>query len=168
MSTNLFTFVDLYSRVLTTLDHVLTKASEHARSIGASDAEMLEWRLIDDMNPMRFQAGAVINLSKQWLARVAGLEPPADIAADLDLAGLKAAIADAKTYLAKLNAEQFAGRDDVQLTVSIGQLEPTFGAGQWLTVFATTNIYFHMSMAYGIARAKGTPIGKRDLFAGGL
>ena len=41
-------------------------------------------------------------------------------------------------------------------------------SGQWLTVFATTNIYFHMSTAYGILRSKGVPIGKVDIFAGGL
>lgn len=168
MTTNLFTFVGLYSRVLDTLDHVLTKAAEHAAATGASEADMLDWRLIDDMNPMRFQAQVVINFTKQWPARAAGLPVPADIATDLDVAGLKAAIAEAKAWLAALTPEQFAGRDDVPLTVPIGDMSPTFGAGQWLTVFATTNVYFHMSTAYGIARSKGVAIGKRDLFAGGL
>ena len=41
-------------------------------------------------------------------------------------------------------------------------------ASQWLSVFATTNIYFHLSMAYAILRMKGVPIGKIDLFAGRL
>ena len=36
-----------------------------------------------------------------------------------------------------------------------------------LTGFATTNLYFHLSTAYGILRAHGVPIGKLDLFAGG-
>ena len=45
-------------------------------------------------------------------------------------------------------------------------MEPTLPAGQWLSVFATTNIYFHLSMAYAILRMKGVPIGKIDLFAG--
>ena len=47
-------------------------------------------------------------------------------------------------------------------------MEPTLPAGQWLTVFATTNLYFHLSTAYGILRAKGAPIGKPDIFASGL
>jgi hypothetical protein len=168
VTVNLFTFVGLYDRVLGTLDHVLVQAAQHAASIGVSEADMLEWRLIDDMNPMRFQAGVVINFSKQWTARVAGLDVPADIAGNLDLAGLRAAIADSKAWLAALRPEQFEGRDDVPMTINIGQMSPTFGAGQWLTVFATTNIYFHLSTAYGIARSRGTPIGKRDLFAGGI
>ena len=47
-------------------------------------------------------------------------------------------------------------------------MEPTLPAGQWLTVFATTNLYFHMSTAYGILRAAGVRIGKIDLFTTGL
>ena len=168
MAVCLFTFVDLYSKGLGTLDHILQKGAEHARAIGASEADMLEWRLIDDMNPLRFQCQVVINFSKQWTARAAGLEIPADIATDLDLAGVRAAIAEAKGYLAGLTAAQFEGRDDVPLKVSLGEIEPTLPTGQWLTGFATTNFYFHLSTAYGILRSRGVQIGKRDLFAGGL
>ena len=168
MGVNLFTFVGLYSKGLTTLAHVLDRGAELAKSKGVSEADMLEWRLIDDMNPLRFQAYVVINFSKQWTARAAGLEIPADIASDLDYAGLKAAIDDAKAWLAGLSEKQFEGRDEVPLTVNLGQMEATFPAGQWLTGFATTNFYFHLSTAYAILRAKGVAIGKRDLFAGGL
>ena len=168
MAVNLFTFVDLYSKGLGTLDHILARGAEQAKAIGASEAEMLEWRLIDDMNPLRFQGFVVINFSKQWPARVAGLEVPPDIANDLDLAGVRAEIAAAKAWLAALKREQFAGRDEVPLTVNLGQMEATLPAGQWLSNFATTNFYFHLSTAYAILRSRGTPIGKRDLFAGGL
>jgi hypothetical protein len=168
VTTDLFTFVGLYSRGLTTLSHVLDKGAAFAKSKGVSEAEMLEWRLIDDMNPLRFQAYSVINFSRQWPARVAGLEAPADLPPGLDLAGIKAAIEEAKAYLAGLKPEQFKGRDEAPLTVNIGQMSPTFPAGQWLTVFATTNYYFHLSMAYAILRQRGADLGKRDMFAGGL
>lgn len=174
MTVCLFTFVDLYSKGLTTLDHLLSKGAEFAAAKGISEAEMLEWRLIDDMYPLRFQAGVVINFAKQWTARAAGLPVPVDIggdmqvAGDLNLAQLRAAIVEAKTFLADLKPEQFEGRDGVMLKVSLGQIEPELPIGQWLTGFATTNFYFHLSTAYGILRARGVPIGKVDLFAGGL
>lgn len=168
MKTDLYTFVGLYSRGLTTLAHVLDKGAAFARSKGVSEGEMLEWRLIDDMNPLRFQAYMVINFSRQWPARVAGLEVPADLPPDLGFAGIKAAIEEAKTYLAGLKTEQFEGRDDAPLTVSLGQMSPTFPAAQWLTGFATTNFYFHLSIAYAILRQRGADLGKRDMFAGGL
>jgi hypothetical protein len=169
VTVSLFTFVDLFSRQLTTLDSLLGKGAEHAKAIGASETEMLDWRLIDDMAPLRFQAMVLCNFSRQWTARVAGLPVPEAIADSLDLAGFKAAIAEAKAYLAALTPAQFAGRDDVPLTVELGNgMAPTLPAGQWLTVFAATNLYFHLSTAYGILRAKGVQIGKIDLFAGGL
>lgn len=169
MMVNLFTFVDLYSRALTALSHILAKGAEHAKAKGVSEKDLLDWRLIEDMQPLRFQIAVVCNFSKQWTARAAGLPVPADIADGLDLAGFQAQIAAAKAYLAGLKPEQFAGRDDVPLKVMIGTgMEPTLPAGQWLTVFATTNLYFHLSTAYGILRSKGVPIGKIDLFAGGL
>jgi len=165
----LFTFVELYGRVLATADHLLDKGAEHARAEGGTGEECLEWRLIDDMNPARFQANVVINFTRRFIARVAGVEEPAPVADDLDLAGLKAAIADARAYLAAFTPEQFEGRDAEPLTLKIGDvMEPTMPAAQWLSVFATTNIMFHLSTLYGIFRMKGVQIGKRDLFAGGL
>lgn len=121
------------------------------------------------MHPLRFQAEVVISFARQWIARAAGLPVPERLTEGLTLDGLRAAIATAKTDLAALAPDQFAGRDDVPLTIQItDQLAPTFPAGQWLSVFATTNIYFHLSMAYAILRMKGVPIGKIDLFAGRL
>jgi uncharacterized protein len=168
VTVSLFTFVDLYSKALTTLDSLLAKGAAFAASKGVSEADMLDWRLIDDMNPLSFQAMVVINFSKQWTARAAGLPAPEGIPEVLDLAGYKAEIAAAKAFLAGLKAEQFAGRDVEPLTYNLGQFEPTLPAGQWLSGFATTNIYFHLSMAYAILRSRGVQIGKPDLFAGGL
>jgi hypothetical protein len=164
----LFTFVDLYSKGLGTLDHILAKGAEFAASKGVSEAEMLEWRLIEDMNPLRFQAFVVINFAKQWTARAANLPVPADIPGDLDLQALRGEIAEARAFLANLKAAQFEGRDAVEAKVNLGQIEPTMPLGQWLSGFATTNFYFHLSTAYGILRSRGVQIGKVDLVAGGL
>ena len=168
MTISLISFVGMYTRALDTAAHLLTKGVEHAAATGVSEADMLDWRLIDDMQPLRFQLMVVCNFPRQWLARAAGLPVPEDVSADLYAAGFKAAIADAKAYLAALTPEQFAGRDDEPLTVTIGAgMSPTLPVGQWVS-FATTNLYFHLSTAYGILRSKGVQIGKPDLFAGGL
>jgi len=168
VSVNLFTFADLYSKGLTTLDHILGKGAEFAKAQGVSDADMLEWRLIEDMQPLRFQARNVINFARSWPARAAGLEILPDISDDVDLAALKAAIAETKTFLATLKPEQFEGRDETPHTQNLGGMEPTLPIGQWVTGFATTNFYFHLSIAYAILRHHGVQIGKRDVFAGGL
>lgn len=169
MAVSLFSFVDLYRRQLDAAAHLLTKGAEFAASQGTSEQEMLGWKLAGDMHPLSFQLMVVINFTRSWPARVADIPVPEGVTGDLDLAAYRAAIADAKAFLATLSAEQFAGRDDVPLTVKLGEtMEPTLPAGQWLTVFGTTNIYFHLSMIYAIFRMKGVPIGKMDLFAAGI
>lgn len=169
MTVNLYTFVDLLDRTLVTAAHLLDKGLEFGAANDVSEAELLEWRLIGDMNPLAFQLMVVVNFATQWPARVAGKAEPASIDADLDVAGFKAAIADARGFLAALTPQQFEGRDEIPITFKIGDvMEPTLPAGRWLSVFATTNVYFHLSIAYAILRSKGVQIGKPDLFAAGL
>jgi hypothetical protein len=169
MTVSIFTFVDLYSRLLSTCEHILNKGEEFAKSKGVTGDQMLDWRLIDDMQPLRFQIMVVCNFTKAWPSRVAGLPVPAEISAELTLAQFREQIAASKAFLKSLKPEQFAGREDAPLTVKLGTgMEPTLPAAQWLTVFATTNLYFHTSTAYGILRSKGVPIGKADLFSTGL
>jgi hypothetical protein len=169
VTVNLFSFVDLYRRQLDAAAHLLTRATEFATANGISEQDMLGWRLADDMHPLAFQLMVVVNFSRSWTARAADVPLPEPITADCDVAGFHAAIAGARAFLATLTEAQFAGRDDAPLTVQLTDtMEPTLPAGQWLSVFATTNIYFHLSMAYAILRMKGVPLGKLDLFAGGL
>ena len=166
---DLYTFVDLYDRALDATAHILTKGAEHIKARGDSEAEMLDWRLIHDMQPLRFQVMVVCNFTRQWTARVAALPVPEHLTEDRSLAEFHAAIAESKAFLAGLTPAHFEGRDDVPLTVMIGTgMEPTLPAARWLTVFAPTNLYFHLSPAYGILRAHGVQIGKVDLFPGGL
>ena len=170
MAADLLTFVDLYARALGTASHLVSKGAEHAAGLGVTEGEMLDdWRLIDDMQRLRFQLNVVGNFGQQWPARVAGLPEPADLAEDLDVAGYKQAFDEARAFLATITSEQVIGREDAPITFAIGGTNNvTVPAGRWLTVFATTNLYFHMNTAYAILRSKGVPLGKVDLFSGGL
>ncbi len=169
MTISAFTFVDLYRRALVTAGHLLDKGEAHAKATGTNPEEMLDWRLIEDMQPLRFQIMVVVFFARAWPARFAGLELPPETGDGLDLAGFRAAIADAQAWLEARSPAEFAGRDAEPLTFEIGTgMKPTLPAEQWLTVFATTNLFFHLSTAYGILRARGVPIGKADLFAAGL
>jgi len=169
MTVSLFTFVDMFSRAAATAEHLLDKGVEHARALGVSEAEMLGWRLIDDMATLRFQLAMVGNFAQQWPARAAGLPIPEDIDEAPDVAVLRAGLASARAFLAGLTPAQFEGRDDAPVTFAIGPgMEPTLPAGRWLSVFATTNLNFHLVTAYGILRAKGVKLGKPDIFAAGL
>ena len=169
MTVSAFTFVDLYSRALATASSLLDKGVAHAKATGVSEAEMLDWRLIGDMMPLSFQLMVVVNFAQAWPARFAGLEVPAEIGSELDVAGFQAAIKAAQAWLAARTPAEFEGRDALPLEFEIGTgMKLTLPVERWLTVFGTTNFFFHLSTAYGILRAHGVPIGKPDLFAGGL
>jgi hypothetical protein len=171
MSTTAYTFVRMYDHVLGAAAHVLEKGRAFAEANGFGEREMLGWRLVEDMQPLSFQLEVICRFSRSWLARVAGL-PDADVAQgdlDLDVAGFQRAIAEARAYLASLTPAQFEGRDGVEITQTIVPgLTLTKSGEEWLSIFATTNIFFHLSTAYDILRARGVPIGKADLFPGWL
>ncbi|WP_304186528.1 DUF1993 domain-containing protein [Phenylobacterium aquaticum] len=166
---SLATFADMFARTLVTTDHLLTKGSVFAEGQGAAPESILDWRLYEDMQPLRFQIMVICNFTQQWPARVAGMAVPGDVTDDLDIAGFRTALSASRAWLAALGPEAFAGRDDIPLTYTIGTgMMLTFPSGQWLTGFATTNLYFHLTTAYAILRARGVPLGKVDLFAAGL
>jgi hypothetical protein len=166
--------VDLYAcsvgefgRGLAALERVLEKAEAHAKAKGLSEAELLEARLAPDMFPLRRQAQIVIDFAVQGASRAAGLPRPEALSGEHSLNELRAEIAKAKAKLASFEPGQFAGRDDEPVTFSAGQ-DMTLPTGQYLLGFAHMNFYFHLSIAYAIARHLGADLGKRDLFAAGL
>jgi hypothetical protein len=169
MKLDAYAFVGMYSHALDAAANLLTKGADFAAARGVPEREWLDWRLIEDMQPLAFQVMVICNFSTQWPARYAGLPVPDDVTSNLDVAGFQRALAGAKSYLGGLTPAQFEGRDDLPLTHTLGTgLTPTLPSGRWLSIFATTNLYFHLSTAYDILRARGVPIGKADLFAGGL
>ncbi len=164
-----FTFVELFRKQIAVTAHLLGKAEAHVATSGAGAEAFLDWRLTDDMHPLRFQITVVCNFGTAWPARVADVPEPAAITSDLDLQGFRDALARADAFLATLTPEQFAGRDDLPYTRELMPgMAPTMSFGQWLTSFAATNVYFHVSMIYAILRARGVPLGKIDAFGGSL
>ena len=168
MTTGVAAIVLGWQKILASLDHLLSKGLEYAEATGTPEQEMLEWRLAPDMYPLRHQAQFVCNLVRQWAARAAGSEPGNDIGGDCGLDRIRAEIADVRIFLAGLEPDRFPDCDDRLLTVDLTVMSPTLPVAQWITGFATTNIIFHLTTLYAILRSRGVPLGKADLFAGGL
>ena len=156
-----------YAKGLAVLDHILGKSVEHFAG-SVPENEMLEWRLAPDMFPLRSQVQFVANLAAQWTARAAGVEVPPSHEGEMDVHELRQAIAQSLAFINSIERSRFEGRDEQELTVDLVEITPTMPIGQWMIGFATTNFYFHLTTAYAILRSHGVPLGKRDLFAGGL
>jgi hypothetical protein len=54
------------------------------------------------------------------------------------------------------------GSEDRDITLTIGGQEMRFKGEPYLLRFALPNFYFHATTAYGLMRACGVTIGKRD------
>ncbi len=168
MSVSLFSFVEMYGMGLGTLGHILKKARAHVADHGLDEGDMLGWRLADDMFPLWRQAQIVANFGARWPARAAGLAEPDEADQQMSFDQLFELIDRSRSFVDGLKPSHFAGKDAEPLTIDLGVIKPTMPIEQWITGFATTNFYFHLSMVYAILRHKGVPLGKPDLFAGGL
>ncbi len=168
MSVDLFSFVGMYAKGLASLQNILEKGRAFATAQGIDESQMLDWRLAEDMFPLWRQAQIVALFGKRWPMRAAGLGEIDEPEGAMNFDQLIGLIASGRATLAEMSAEQFVGKGGAPFTMDLGMMKPDMPIEQWVTGFATTNFYFHLSIAYAILRQHGVPLGKVDLFAGGL
>jgi uncharacterized protein len=154
--------VGLFSRGLTNLKRLLTKAEDHALSIGAEPGSLLTARLADDMYDLALQVHWAAEGAKLAVQRLLGgvattLPPEAKSFGELQLR-LDATIAQ----LGECDAE--ALELGLARTLELPQRGgvKVFGGAQFLTEFAIPNFYFHLTAAYAILRNQGVPLQKSD------
>jgi len=150
----------VFRQYLAALSDILAKAETHCASGALAEADVIGFRLHEDMQPFWFQvrqaivhsAGAVATLRGQSYPRAVGLET---------LQGCKAAVGAAVAYLeavkpADLSLDPGA---DVALNTPRGAV---ITAGNFLLALSHGHFYFHVTTAYDILRHRGVPLGKRD------
>jgi uncharacterized protein len=140
----------------------LQRGLDHARDSNIDPEEIVAARLFPDMLPFRFQIHSVINHSWGAIEGVRKGEFSPLGGAELDYAGLQAAVSETKAKLEGVSAaevESFVGRD---MAFRIGERVMPFTAENFLLSFSLPNFHFHAATAYDILRVKGAPIGKRD------
>ena len=152
-----------FTQTLTAVTGFLEKGARHFAEHGIDPAEVVDTRIAPDMLPFRFQVVSTVHHSRGALEGVRkGLfEPPPDLG-PLDYRQLQALVAEARDELAAVTPaqiEELMGRDVV---FRLGSREMPFVAEEFLVSFSLANLHFHATTAYGILRAKGVPIGKRD------
>jgi uncharacterized protein len=153
--------VPVFRQYLAGLSGVLSKGEAHSASGAVAEADIIGFRLYDDMQPFTFQvmqsifhgAGAVGTLRGQPYPRAEGLET---------LAGCKAAVDAAIAYLDGVTPADLTVDPDADVVLQTPRGAMTFTARNYLLTFAYANFFFHTTTAYDILRHKGVPIGKRD------
>src|SRR5262249_41579204 len=88
-------------------------------------------------------------------------EPPKHPDTEKTFGEAKTRLQSVITYLKTYKADDFKGMDDRKITQS--WMEGKFlTTHDYLQQLALPNFYFHVTTAYGIMRANGVDIGKRD------
>lgn len=162
--------VVVFARILQNLTAILDKAEAWVGERRIDPNAILQSRLAPDMFTFTRQVQILTDNAKGAAARLTGQKPPSFEDNEASFADLKARVAKTLAYIESVPAADFVGSEDRTIKLSVGppgkQQELSFTGLDYLFGFATTNVYFHYSMAYALLRHNGLDIGKRD-YSGG-
>ena len=154
--------VPTYIQTLGAIDRILKRGAAHCSEHGQNLEELVELRLHHDMLPFRFQVLSTITHSVGALDGVRnGLFTPSSKGSH-DYAALQQAVSEAIEALGKLTAAEIEALADREMIFQTGDVKLPFTGQDFLLSFSLPNFYFHASIAYGLLRSKGVPLGKRD------
>ena len=159
--------VPSFEQTLAAIEGVLEKGLAFCSQQSVEPAELVGWRLYDDMLPLHFQ---IVSVSHHSLGALRGVQagssaPPPQL--ELDYAGLQGLLAEARAGLAEFTPEVVNGFEGKDVVFRIGDAAMPFIAEDFLLSFSKPNFYFHATTAYDLLRMKGVALGKRD-FLGGI
>ena len=156
-----------YVRALTALAAVMEKARVHAENEKIDPSVLLSMRLYPDMLPLTKQVQIASDNAKGGAARLAQVEAPKFEDNETSFAQLRERLEKTIAFLKGLSPKQFEGAAERPVTLKFPQRTFEFKSGlEYLTTFATPNVYFHCTTGYDILRHAGVKIGKADFLGG--
>lgn len=160
--------VPTFLQILGATRAMLAKAETWRDEQGLTDAEMLNWKLADDMWPLSRQLKQVVSHSAGAVAGVEkGLFAPTFLDPPASFAEHRAAMDEAIGALGAVDPAALDALVGGDMLFQFGERKMPFTAEDFLLTFSQPNFFFHATTAYGILRNKGVPVGKGD-FLGAL
>ncbi|MCO4889413.1 DUF1993 domain-containing protein [Cupriavidus sp. WGtm5] len=151
-----------FVRALGHLDAILAKGAAHAQAQGMDPGDLIQARLIADMDPLPAQVQRASDAAKGCAARLAGIEVPSFADTETTFAELQDRIGRTIVFLEQITPAQLEGSEQRVVELKLPQGPLRFDGKSYLLGFALPNFYFHVTTAYDILRHKGVQIGKRD------
>ena len=156
--------VEGYRQALDATAGFLDRGIAHLRETGQDTEAVVETRLAPDMQPFRFQVQNVARHAVGGVEAILSGEigPSSGPAPEHDYAGLQALIEEARATLAGVGRQEIDAREGQEVVFRVPGREMRFTVEGFVLSFSLPNLHFHAATAYGILRAKGVPLGKRD------
>ncbi len=153
-------------QTLKNLDGIVAKAEAHVEADEHADPETyIQGRLYPNMRPFVFQIRVATDTAKGAAARLTGQELPSWVDDEETFEDVHERIGKAIRYLSEFRAEDFAGTEDKEIDLTLGDNRFVLSGRDYLQSFVLPNFYFHVTTAYNILRHYGVDIGKRDFLA---
>lgn len=165
-------------KILDTADTILKKVELHVTEGKATEAEVMDWKLIDDMLPFVRQIQILTDNVKGALCRITNTENPKFEDNEKTIAELFTRIEKTRTFTKTIDVNKIGkinshineinnanGADAVDaMTIKLPWMPEgmSWTGKQYTEGFILQNCYFHLITAYGIVRSKGVQIGKMD------
>jgi len=150
------------TQTLGAMASILQKAADHAVAAEVEEAVYLNHRLAPDMFPLTRQIQIMTDTVARGGARLAGLEMPETPDTETSFAQLITRCHDRLAYVQDLDDAALDANERVTLEIPLGPMTVNWEGRQYLTTFVLPNLHFHAATAYGLLRAQGVKIGKRD------
>lgn len=157
--------VPVFIKSLGGLKVILEKTSAHLTEAGIDEAEFLQSRLIDDMFPFVKQVQIATDNAKNIVKRLTDIETPVFEDTETTMAQLQDRIDRTIAFLTTIPEDAFkdSGSRQVKLPFYPDQFMTGF---DYAREFVIPNFFFHVSIAYALARKEGVQISKTDYIAG--
>jgi uncharacterized protein len=152
----------VFVRAFENLGKILEKGEQFAREQGIDPKELVETRLVADMDPLRSQIQRASDSAKGAAARLGGVDNPSFPDNETTFEELHERISKTVDFLNGVDRSQIEGSEDREVTINSRRQAVTMRGQDYLLRFALPNFFFHVTTAYDILRHKGVPVGKMD------
>ncbi|MFT5562563.1 MAG: hypothetical protein ACJAYE_002739 [Candidatus Azotimanducaceae bacterium] len=154
--------VPTFTRTLTSLRNILTKAEAHAEAANIEPSVLVNARLAPNMFPLKRQVQIACDSARRGCGQLTGADVPAIEDTEESFAELIARIDTSLKFVSDFTEQQFEGAEEkvIELPLSTGSIK--LDGTSFLMGYAMSNFSFHCITAYNILRHNGVVLGKMD------
>ncbi len=146
----------IFIHYLKQLENMLVKTEAHC----SHPTNMLQGNLQKDMLPFIAQVRTAINFTLRTCCPLIGRER-FNVDGEPTFTGLREQIQETLEYLEKLTDTDFENAPQ-KIQDKAGFTDLDLPCDEYINFYALPNFFFHISMAYAIARQAGIPLSKAD------
>ena len=154
--------VPIFKKKLSILFAILQRTSQQISNGSLKSEDILNAQLTSDMWNFTRQVQMTTDFIKNGVARLAGIKFETFEDDEKSLAELQARLIRTISCLNEIKPEQINGTENKIIEIEIRKTKFEFPGSDFLQDFVMPNVYFHLSIAYGILRAKNIDLGKID------